>query len=91
MIPKTKIALFGKKVNLHYLKDETNLDIVTSFELLSCTFDSTLENIAENFTKAITAMRKELYAWSTMKLSIKGKIMVIKTYGISKLNHLVVI
>ena len=36
-------------------------------------------------------MRKELYAWSTIKLSVRGKINVIKTYGISKLNHLAII
>ena len=36
-------------------------------------------------------MRKEMYAWSTRKLSVNGKIIVVKTYGISKLNHLAVI
>ena len=90
-LTKTKIAPFGKNLQLHYLKEATNLDIVTSFKLLGCTFDSTLKNIAENFTKAISAMRKEMYAWSTRKLSVKGKIIVVKTYGISKLNHLAVI
>ena len=90
-LTKTKIAHFGKILNLHYLKEATSLDIVTSFKHLGCIFDSKLENIAENFTKAISAMRKELYAWSTKKLSVKGKITVVKTYGISKLNHLAVI
>ena len=36
-------------------------------------------------------MRKELFLWSTKKLSIKGKINVIKTYALSKLNHLITI
>ena len=90
-LSKTKICPFGKKLNLHYLKDELKLDVTESFRLLGCDFDSTLENIAENFTKAITAMRKELYAWTTIKLSVRGKINVIKTYGISKLNHLAII
>ena len=90
-LTKTKIAPFGKILNLHYLKEATSLDIVTSFKLLGYIFDSKLENIAKNFTKAISAMRKELYAWSTKKLSVKGKITVVKTYGISKLNYLAVI
>ena len=90
-LSKTKISPFGKKLNLYYLKDELKLDIVDSFRLLGCTFDPTLENIAENFTKAISAMRKELYAWSTIKLSVRGKINIVKTYGISKLNHLAII
>ena len=65
--------------------------MVNLFKLLGCIFDSELENLAENFTKVLTAIRKELYAWSSRKLSIKGKITVIKTYALSKLNHLVVI
>ena len=67
------------------------MEAVNSFKLLGCIFDSELDNLAINYTKAISAMRKELFLWSTKKLSIKGKITVIKTYALSKMNHLVTI
>ena len=73
------------------MEQETGLEAVNSFKPLGCIFNSELDNLATNYTKAITAMRKELFLWSTKKLSIKEKIMVIKTYALSKMNHLVTI
>ena len=67
-LTKTKIAPFGKCIRLHYLEEETGLTAVNSFKLLGCIFDSELENFAVNYTKAITAMRKQIFIWSTRKL-----------------------
>ena len=90
-LTKTKIAAFGKTLRLQYLEESTGLEAVNSFKLLGGIFDSELENLSENYTKAICAMHNELYALSTRKFSIKGKITDIKTYALCKLNHLVTI
>ena len=88
---KTKIAPFGHKLNLNFLEQETGLQIVNSFKLLGCIFDTNIENMGINFTNAINSIRKEVYLWLSRHLSIKGKITVIKTYALSKLNHIVTI
>ena len=59
ILTKTKISPFGKTLRLQYLADKTRLKIVNSFKSLGCIFYSELENLSENFRKAISAMCKE--------------------------------
>ena len=45
----------------------------------------------ENYDKALKSMRTELFRWTRKRLSIQGKVNVIKTYALSKFTHIAAI
>ena len=45
----------------------------------------------ENYSKALKNARAELFRWTRKKLSITGKVNVIKTYALSKFTHIAAI
>ena len=59
------------------------------FKLLGIYFDVTLSKMLVNYDKAIESVRKELSSWKYRFLTIFGKITVIKTLCLPKLNHIV--
>ena len=88
---KTKLIWIGKK---RYSKDKINTTCnfawgATDFNLLGINFSTDLERITElNFSPAIKSIKKMLHVWHKRYLTPIGKIAVIKTLAISKLNHL---
>ena len=58
------------------------------FKLLGIHFDVTLSKMLLNYDKAIESVRKELSSWKHRFLTIFGKITVIKTLCLPKLNHI---
>ena len=59
------------------------------FKLLGIYFDVTLSKMLLNYDKAIKSVRKELSSWKHRFLTIFGKVTVIKTLCLPKLNHIV--
>ena len=88
---KTKLVWIGKK---RYSSDQ--LDVgknliwgTTTFTLLGITFSVDLDSIVElNFTHAIKTLEQLFQVWSKRYLTPLGKIAVVKTLALSKLNHL---
>ena len=66
-----------------------NIKSCLEFKLLCIHFDVTLSKMLINYDKAIESVRKELSSWKHRFLTIFGKITVIKTLCLPKLNHIV--
>ena len=60
-------------------------------KLLGIYFDSTLSKMHVNYENAIESVRKVIKSWKFRFLTIFGKVTVIKTMCIPKLNHIAVI
>ena len=88
---KTKLIWIGKK---RHSKDKINTMCnlawgATDFNLLGINFSTDLQQITEpNFSPTIKSIKKMLHVWHQRYLTPIGKIAVIKTLAISKLNHL---
>ena len=78
-VSKTNISIFGKYRNLNYLEAATNVKLVETFKLLGIKFHPLLIGMDENYEKALKRMRTELFRWTKKRLSIQGKVNVIKT------------
>ena len=88
---KTKAVWIGSKkfggetVN-HRFKFEWNQ---TEFTILGIRFSSNLNNMIElNYKEKLSQIEKELKQWSKRILTPLGRITILKTLIISKLNHL---
>ena len=55
------------------------------------TFDVTLAYMQRNFEIAIEKVKKELHSWKYIFLTVFGKLTVIKTLCLPKLNHIVTV
>ena len=88
---KNKVIWIRRK---KYSKDKLNttIDLTwgnTKFQLLGLDFDVNLNDMTvNNFNKAITQCKNTLINWNKRYLTPIGKITVIKTFVISKINHL---
>ena len=88
---KTKLIWIGKK---HYLKDKIDVgrDLVcgnSKFSLLGINFSVDLTAMIElNYLPVIKSIEKLINLWSHRYLTPTGKIAVIKSLALSKLNHL---
>lgn len=59
------------------------------FKLLGVTFETVLKNIwSINYPEKLTEVKKLLNAWTRRKLTLFGRICVVKTLAISKFIHL---
>ena len=91
-ISKTKAIWFGNNCkNLGKLCPNLNLDWVNNFRLLGVDFDNDLDNMKVNFDNKIQEIKKLLNVWIYRTMSVYGKIVVIKTLGLSKLSHLAIV
>ena len=71
--------------------EELKIKWSTDFKLLGIYFDVTLSNMQLNYERAIENVKKELHSWKHRFLTVFGKIIVIKTMCLSKLNHIVTV
>jgi len=88
---KTKIVWIGRK---RFSKEKLSISIpltwgINEFDLLGIRYNLKLSDIiSDNYTSAIHNIQKIVLAWSKRTLTPFGKITVIKTFLLSKLNHL---
>ena len=88
---KTKLIWIGKKrYSCDKIDIEKNLDWgATTFTLLGLNFSVDLGSIVNlNYTPVIQSLEGLFHVWSKRHLTPLGKIAVIKTLALSKLNHL---
>ena len=88
-LDKTYLAIFGKIHKKPKFVDELKIKWCTEFKLLGIYFDITLSKMQVNYEREVDAVKKELYSWKHRFLSVFGKITVIKTMCLPKLNHIV--
>merc|ERR1711888_139595 len=86
---KTYLTVFGRQCKKTKFVDELQVKWCVEFKLLGIHFDSTLSKMDRNYDKAIESIRKELSSWKYRYLTIFGKVTVIKTLCLPKLNHIV--
>ena len=88
---KTKIIWLGRN---RFLKDKLNISVKLDwdnqeFNVLGITFDADLKQIIElNYDKVLADIQKLLGCWEKRQITPIGKISIIKTLCLSKLNHL---
>ena len=88
---KTYLTVFGKLTDKPKFTEELKIKWCTEFKLLGIYFDSTLSKMHVNYEKAIESVRQEINSWKYRFLTIFGKVTVIKTICIPKLNHIAVV
>ena len=54
-------------------------------------FTHNLQGMEQNYEQALDKFRKDLFSWTNLKLSNEEKDMVIKVYGMPKINHIATI
>ena len=88
---KTKAIWFGSKINCK-MKICTDWDLDWSnenFKFLGIIFDLNTKNIPIlNYEKAIIDIEKMFKKWEYRNLTLFGKITIIKTFALSKINHI---
>merc|ERR1711954_510364 len=88
-VSKTKYALFGNAPDDLQITPTTSFSIEPApFRLLGITLTGDLNHLDINWTKAIKAVRFEIFQWSTMRLTTTAKVNIIKTCLLSKFTHL---
>ena len=89
---KTKVIWFGQGCNSQLkLCPNLNLDWTTSFKLLGVEFTNNLQGMDCNFDSKIQDIKNLFDNWLNRKLSIYGKITVVKSLALSKLSHLALV
>ena len=89
---KTRVIWIGRK---RFSKDKLNINTKlvwgqTVFELLGIKFSVKLNEMLDlNFDYAIAQIENILNHWNKRYLTPLGKITIIKTFAISKINHLI--
>ena len=88
-ISKTKAIWFGKgHANTHRLCPDLTLDWDTRFRLLGINFTNNLEGMDDNYDIKVDEIRKVYNCWINRTMSVYGKVVIIKTLALSKLNLL---
>ena len=88
---KTYLTVFGILTDKPKFISELGIKWCTEFKLLGIHFDSTLSNMHVNYEKAIESVRREINSWKFRFLTIYGKVTVIKSLCLPKLNHIAVV
>ena len=83
----TYLTVFGKVADKPRFIEELKIKWCTEFKLLRIYFDSTLSKMHVNYEEAIESVRPDINSWKYCFLNIFGKVTVIKTMCIQKLNH----
>merc|ERR1711954_285664 len=69
-VSKTKYALFGNAPNNQQITPTTGFTIERyPFKLLEITLTGDLEHLDINWSKAVKAVRHEIFQWSTIRLT----------------------
>ena len=92
-IEKTKVVWFGsmKGSNLEFVKEEKLCWEKGTFNVLGIRFSLDLkEMIKINYDDKIKSIKSLLNQWSKRNLTPYGKITVLKTLALSKINHLLI-
>ena len=82
------LSIFGCSLDKSDLAGSLALKWCTKFTLLGLYFDQCLEEMDENFEKAVGKRQKLAKKWRYRYLTVFGKICVIKTLILPKLAHL---
>ena len=90
-LSKTYLTVFDKLADKPRFVEELRIKWCTEFKLLGIYFDSTLSKMHVNYENAIESVRREINSWKFRFLTIYGKVTVIKTMCIPKLNHIAVV
>ena len=89
---KTSAVWIGnRKSNNSPICPHLNLDwkLNGKFDMLGVTFDTDLKNMTQiNFTKAFESMQKTIDIWSKRSLTVYGRVTVVKTFILAKLNYI---
>ena len=89
---KTKYALFGNAIDSPQITPLTGFTLEDApFRLLGIYLTGKLDKLELNWEKAIKAMRSEIGAWSTLKLTHTAKVNITKTCLLSKFTHIATI
>jgi exonuclease III len=93
-IPKTEILKLGpisEKQNNHIIRDLNKSHVITeSIQVKICgaTFSNKKELMyQDNIIKKIDKLSKQLNIWKQRNLTLEGKILIIKTFGLSQLIY----
>jgi len=93
-IEKTEIMVIGKQSNdpivFNIRHNETIIKITDASKVKICgiTFsNNTEEAYKENITSKIAKLERQLNIWRQRNLTLQGKILIIKTFGISQLIY----
>ena len=84
---KTYLMIFSRHFERPGFGDELKIKWCVEFKLLGIYFDSTLSRMYINYDKAIDSIRREINSWKFIFLTRFGKLTIIKTLCIPKLNH----
>ena len=88
-IEKTQVVWLGDKRYKETLHHDSSLNWATQFELLGIIFDVKQEKVIQlNFDKKISQIDKILNMYSKFKLSLIGRVNVLKTLALPKLVYL---
>ena len=90
-VEKTKLVWIGKNENskIQFNVGKSLVWGVTTFNLLGIIFSTKLDDMIElNYKPAMQHLQKLLKSWNHRHMTPIGKITVIKTLALSKLNHL---
>lgn len=68
--------------------ERLGLTISHDFKILGFYVDRNLELLDKNWDKVIEKIGKQVNFWTRLKLSIKGRIRIAKTYLLSQLSHI---
>ena len=88
---KTNVTIFGRKLNKPKFVEELKLKWCQDFMLLGIYFNVMLTNMQKNFEIAVEKVKMELRSWKFRFLTVFGKLTVIKTLCLPKLNHIVTV
>ena len=90
-IDKTKVVWIGnrKSSNIRFC-EEFNLQRETEFNVLGVKFTNNLKEMVDlNYAEKLVEIKKLFLNWSKRILTPLGKITVIKSLALSKINHLI--
>ena len=83
----------SKGFRVYWVSIKINLELgITQFTLLEITFSTEIKDMEQlNISPVLNIISSEIYRWRRRQLTPIGKIAVIKTLFLSKLNHILVI
>ena len=85
------MTIFGRQLNKPRFVEELKIKWCQEFKLLGIHFDVMLTNMQKNFDIAVENVKKELHSWKFRFLTVFGKLTVIKTLCLPKLNHIITV
>ena len=90
---KTKLIIFGGNPTGEIINavNSVGFKMDDKVEILGLTFNNTLSNLDENWSKILTKIHKICNYWNLYHLSLPGRLNVVKSYIYSQLSYLATI